>query len=233
MIHTVLVTRAGEIEKPAPLKRIFRGSFGNGLFFSEGSFWRRQRKLAQPAFHSQRIQPYAEVMVRRAREMIRPWQPGQIVDLRKEMSAATLKVVVDTLFHASVDAETEPIYLALRELADIVTQQTLHPLLALMPDGAPLPLMRRKRRVSAALDAIVYRFIRERRASEADRGDLLSMLMLAEDDDGQRMSDQQLHDEIMTVFIAGHETTALALTWAFVLLARHPEAEARLHAEVD
>jgi cytochrome P450 len=233
-IRAILVTHADKIEKPAPLKWIFRSSFGNGLFFSEGSFWRRQRKLAQPAFHHKRIQTYAEAMVQRAQQLLATWQDGQIRDIRKDMSAATLQIVVDALFHSSVEDETAHIYAALDELGAILAQQSVaNPLLALVPDWAPLPLMRRKRCASATLDAIVYRFIHEHRLSKLDQGDLLAMLMLAEDEAGQRMNDQQLHDEVMTIFIAGHETTALTLTWAFALLAQHPVTEAKLHAEVD
>lgn len=234
LIRAVLVTHADEIVKPAPLKRIFRSSFGNGLFFSEGSFWKRQRKLAQPAFHHKRIQSYAEGMVQRAQQILANWTDGQVRDIRRDMSATTLKIVVDALFQSTVEDETEQIYTAMEELGNILAQQSfVNPLLAFVPDWAPLPIMSRKRRASAALDAIVYRFIHEHRVSNADQGDLLSMLMLAEDEDGQRMNDRQLHDEAMTIFIAGHETTALTLTWAFVLLAQHPEAEAKLHAEVD
>ena len=234
LIHEVLVTQVDKIEKPEPLKWIFRSSFGNGLFFSEGEFWRRQRKLAQPAFHHKRLQLYAEGMTRRAHQLLATWSDGQLRDIRKDMSATTLKVVVDALFQSSVEDDTDRIYQALHELGDILEQQGIaNPLLALVPDWAPLPLMRRKRRASGALDAIVYRFIQEHRAANTDSGDLLSMLMLAEDEDGQRMSDRQLHDEVMTIFIAGHETTALTLTWAFALLAQSPAVEQKLHAELD
>jgi len=234
LIHAILATHADKIEKPALLKWIFRSSFGNGLFFSEGRFWRRQRKLAQPAFHHKRIQSYAEGMVQRAQQLLANWQDGQVRDIRKDMSATTLKIVVDALFQSTVEDEIEQIYAALDELGNILAQQSFaNPLLAIVPDWAPLPLMGRKRRASTTLDAIVYRFIHEHRVSNVDQGDLLSMLMLAEDEVGQRMTDRQLHDEAMTLFIAGHETTALTLTWAFVLLAQHPEAEAKLHAEVD
>jgi cytochrome P450 len=233
LIHAVLVTYADRIEKPAALKRIFRSSFGNGLFFSEGSFWKRQRKLAQPAFHHTRIQSYAEAMVQRAQQLLANWQAGQIRDIRQDMSATTLKIVVDALFHSTVEEETEQIYAAMTELGQVIGQQSTNPLLAFVPDWVPLPSMRRKRRASATLDAIVYRFIDQRRAAQIDAGDLLSMLMLAEDEAGQRMTDRQLHAEVMTIFIAGHETTALALTWAFVLLAQHPAAETKLQAEID
>ena len=233
-IHEVLVTQVNKIEKPEPLKWIFRSSFGNGLFFSEGDFWKRQRKLAQPAFHHKRLQSYAEGMTRRANQLLAKWNDGQIRDIRKDMSATTLGVVVDALFHSSIEDDTERIYQALHELGNVLEQQGIaNPLLALVPDWAPLPMMRRKQRASAALDAIVYRFIQEHRAANTDTGDLLSMLMLAEDEDGQHMNDKQLHDEVMTIFIAGHETTALTLTWAFTLLAQSPEVEQKLHAELD
>ncbi|GAB4197320.1 MAG: cytochrome P450 [Roseiflexaceae bacterium] len=233
-IRTVLVAHAGDVEKPAPLKRIFRSSFGNGLFFSEGSFWRRQRKLAQPAFHHKRIQAYADLMVQRGQNLLATWQDGQIREIRKDMSALALEIVVDALFRSTVAEQTAPIYSAMSDLGQALEQQSItNPLLALLPDWAPLPLMRRKRRASATLDAIVYRFIAEHRRSGADQGDLLAMLMQAEDERGQRMSDRQLHDEVMTVFIAGHETSAITLTWALALLAQHPEAEVRLHAELD
>lgn len=123
--------------------------------------------------------------------------------------------------------------MAINELGKIITQQSFHLALAMLPDWAPVPLMRRKRRASATLDAIVYRIVHERRVSGVDTGDLLSMFMLTEDEEGQRMSDRQLHDEVMTIFIAGHETTALTLTWALVLLAQHLTVEAKLHAEVE
>lgn len=234
LIHEVLVTYVDKIEKPEPLKWIFRSSFGNGLFFSEGDFWRRQRKLAQPAFHHKRLQSYAEGMTRRVEQLLSNWENGQIRDIRRDMSATTIKVVVDALFQSSVDEDTEKIYQSLGELGEVLEQQGIaNPLLALVPDWAPLPIMRRKRRASAALDSIIYRFIHEHRTANTDFGDLLSMLMLAEDENGQRMDDRQLHDEVMTIFIAGHETTALTLTWAFTLLARYPEAEKKLHAELD
>ncbi len=234
LIHEVLVTQVNKIEKPGPLKRIFRSSFGNGLFFSEGDFWRRQRKLAQPAFHHKRLQSYAEGMTRRADQLLATWKDGQLRDIRKDMSATTLKVVVDALFQTRVDDDTDRIYQALHDLGNVLEQQGIaNPLLALVPDWAPLTLMRRKRRAAGALDAVVYRFIQEHRVTNTDTGDLLSMLMLAEDEDGQRMNDKQLHDEVMTIFIAGHETTALTLTWAFTLLAQSPVVEQKLHKELD
>jgi cytochrome P450 len=228
-----LVKQADQVQKPAVLKGIFRSSFGNGLFFSEGEFWKCQRKLAQPAFQAQRIQAYAQGMVARAQDMLTRWQPGQVVDIDKELSAVTLEIVVNTLFHTTVVGETDEIEANLTELGQIITCQIVNPALALLPDWFPWPLMWRKRRVSAALDAIIYRIIRQRREAGEDKGDLLSMFMLAQDEAGQQMTDRQLHDEVLTIFIAGHETTALALAWVLVLLAQHQYVAAKLQAEVD
>lgn len=232
LIRAVLVTHADKIQKPVPLKRIFRSSFGNGLFFSEGAFWRRQRRLAQPAFHTQRIQAYAEGMVEHAQQTLARWHDGGVYDMEGEMRALTLEIVVDAILHSTVADETDEIRAAMSELGQTTTQQSLNTALALLPDWAPLPLMRRKRRASATLDAIIYRIIRERRPAAADHGDLLSMFMLVEDEDGQTMSDQQLRDEVMTIFIAGHETTATTLTWALVQVAQHPSIYAQLRAEL-
>lgn len=233
MIHAVLVDNAHQIEKPPALKRIFRGSFGNGLFFSEGEFWRQQRKLAQPAFHHERIEAYAEIMVRQTQQMLSDWKDGEVRDLEKDLSAMALKIVVEALFGTILGEDMQAIEDAISELGSIVARQSGTPPLAFIPDWAPLPIMRRKRRASALLDGVIYRIIETRRSERDERGDLLSMLLVAQDDDGSRMDSRQLHDEVMTIFIAGHETTALALTWALVLLSQHPKAESRLRAEVD
>jgi cytochrome P450 len=150
------------------------------------------------------------------------------------MRALTLQIVVDAVFHADIGAETARVGQAMADAGAALAEQTLNPLKAMLPDWLPLPFLRRKWQATVALDEIVYRMIAERRRSGTDTGDLISMFLLAEDEEtGERMSDRQVRDEVATLFIAGRETTALALSWAWVLLARHPEAEARLHAEVD
>lgn len=233
LIYQVLVKQVASFEKPWALKRVLMSTFGNGLFFSEGAFWKRQRRLAQPAFHHSRIAGYGERMVALTRQMLAGWQPGAWVNLDEAMHALTLRIVVDVLFHSNVDADLPTITRHLTEIGTLATTQSLDPLQALLPDWVPTPLNRRKRHATQALDAILYRLIAARRQESTPSDDLLALLLAAVDEeDGSRMSPLQLRDEVMTIFIAGHETTALTLTWAWVLLAQHPEVKARLHEEL-
>lgn len=234
LIHQVLVKHADRFIKPPPLNRVLMSTFGNGIFFSEGDVWRRQRRLAQPAFHHQRIGAYADRMVAQTQQMLSTWRDGQHVNIDQAMRALTLQIVVDAVFHANVRAETARAGQAMADAGAALAEQTFNPLKAILPDWLPLPFLRRKRQAAAVLDEIVHGMIAERRQSGRDTGDLISMFLLSEDEEtGERMSDRQVRDEVATLFIAGHETTALTLSWAWVLLARHPEVEARLHAEVD
>jgi cytochrome P450 len=150
------------------------------------------------------------------------------------MRALTLTIVVDALFQEDIGPETERFAQAITTVGEILAQQFVQPWLVWLPESFPLPVLRRKRRAVAELNRIVYGLIAKRRADAAQRTDLLSLLLIAEDEaTGERMSDVQLHDEVLTLFIAGHETTALALTWAFVLLSQTPEVEAKLQGELD
>jgi cytochrome P450 len=203
------------------------------LVASEGDHWRRQRRLAQPAFHRTRIAAYGDTMASYARRRAGTWTDGGELDVATEMAAYTLAVVGKTLFDADIEDEAHEIGEALGTA--IATFN-----FTVVPGGElllhlPLPIARRFKRARARLDATIYDMIARRRASGGDRGDLLSMLLLAQDTegDGTGMSDLQLRDEAMTLLLAGHETTANALMWAWYLLSRAPAAEARLHAEVD
>jgi len=234
LIHQVLVRQADRFIKPPMLNRVLMSTFGNGIFFSEGDFWRRQRRLAQPAFQHQRIGAYADRMVTQTQQMLTTWRAGEQRNIDEAMRALTLQIVVDAVSDADVSAETARVRQAMADAGAALAEQTFNPLKAMLPDWLPLPFLRRKRQATAVLDEIVYRMIAERRQSGRDTGDLISMFLLTEDEEtGERMSDRQVRDEVATLFIAGHETTALALSWAWVLLARHPEVEARLQAEVD
>jgi cytochrome P450 len=210
---------------------------GEGLLTSEGEFHLRQRRLAQPAFHRQRGAGYGDAMVAYAERTRARWRAGETLDVAHEMMELTLGVVGKTLFDADVAEEAPEIGRALTEAFAAFS-------LAMLPFGEQLqrltflPPVRRFRDAKARLDATIYRLIAEHRADSRggrDRGDLLSMLMAAQDTEqgtGQ-MTDRQLRDEAMTIFLAGHETTANALTWTWYLLSGHPEVEARLHAELD
>jgi cytochrome P450 len=229
-IEEVLVTQARNFTKHFAL-RLNPLVLGNGLLTSEGDFWLRQRRLAQPAFHRNQIAAYAAVMVGYTQRMLAGWSAGQRCDILTEMTRLTLAIAAKTLFDAEVGAEADTVGSALQLLQTnfVARFNSLLPL----PIWLPTPRNLRLKRAVRRLDEILYGFIRQRRQSGTDRGDLLSLLLHARDeDDGSRMTDRQLRDEAMTLFLAGHETTALTLSWAWYLLACHPEAEERLLAEV-
>jgi len=231
-VRDVLVTNQRNFTKGRGLERA-KLLLGEGLLTSEGDFHLRQRRLVQPAFHRQRVASYGETMVAYAARATSRWRDGETIDAHAAMTALTLAIVGKTLFDADVEAEAA-------EIGDALTASVEAFPLANMPfseilEKLPIPAALRFRRARRRLDATIYRMIAERRAAPGDRGDLLSMLLLATDaeGDGGGMSDLQLRDEAMTLFLAGHETTANALTWALHLLSRHPDAEARALAEAD
>jgi cytochrome P450 len=227
-IRDVLVTNQRLFKKGRGLERT-KPLLGDGLLTSESEYHLRQRRLAQPAFHRERIAGYARTMVEDAVQARERWRDGQRVDLATEMTALTLGIAGKTLFGADVGAETTAIRDAMAEALEAFEIATL-PFFEIF-DRLPVPWMRRLRRARATLDSVVYRIIAERRADGADRGDLLSMLLMARDTDGSGMSDTQLRDEILTIFLAGHETTANALTWAAYALSQAPDIERTLAAE--
>ncbi len=232
LVKEVLVTQDRAFKKGRALERSKR-LLGEGLLTSEGDFHRRQRRLAQPAFHRQRIAGYAEAMVGIAERQCSAWQDGQELDIHHEMMRMTLTIVARTLFDADVEADAEGVGRALTEVMELFTFM-LAPFSEFL-EKLPLPPMRRFERVRKDLDRVINRIIRERREEGRDHGDLLSMLMNAEDveGDGGKMSDRQLRDELITLILAGHETTANALTWTWYLLALHPQVEVWLHEEWD
>jgi len=231
-IKDVLVTNHQRYHKGLALQRAKR-LLGEGLLTSEGEFHRRQRRLAQPAFHRARIASYAEVMVDYASQTRERWRDGDTLDMSEEMMRLTLGIVGKTLFDADVVSDAREVGEAMTVVMDLFNTITI-PFFELL-QKLPLPQLRRFDNAKAKLDAIIYRLIEERRRSGEDRGDLLSMLLLAQDieGDGGQMTDAQLRDEVMTIFLAGHETTANALTWTWYLLSQNPEAEAKLHREID
>ena len=245
----VLVAKAGSFIK-SPALRQAKITLGEGLLTSEGDFHRRQRRLSQPAFHPNRVARYAEPMVRRARQTSDGWGDGQVVDMHAEMMRLTLRVVTETLFSANIDAEIDEIGRSM-DVMVAMFRRARNPLAPLL-NRLPLPSNYRFLRSMAKVRATVDRFVRENRAAGVDRGDLLSTLIAARDTGGDidddsavvvdraapadpaaGMTDPQLRDEIITLFTAGHETTANALTFTWWLLSHHPEVVARLHEEVD
>jgi cytochrome P450 len=231
-IRDVLVTNGKNFVK-GPWTELLKPLLGEGLLTSNGEFHLRQRRLAQPAFHRQRIAGYGEVMTRNAAEVSERWRSDAQVDIAQEMMGLTLNVVAQTLFSGDVSRETRDIGNALTAFLEWWWVLTLPG--AAIIRRLPLPLNRRFAEAKRTLDATIYRLIREHRESGKDQGDLLSMLLLAQDTegDGGGMTDLQVRDEAITIFLAGHETTANALTWAWYLLSQHPEVEATLHDELD
>ena len=230
-IESILTTNAKSYRKAQSLRSpFFHRLVGNGLVTSEGDFWRRQRRLAQPAFHRQRISAYGDVMVQYAERAIATWKPGERRNLSRDMTRLTLEIVVKTLFNSDVSNDADHVGEILSRLVKpFASQATLK---WILDNRLPTPGHRSYFRSVSEIDAIVFRIIAERRASGYDEGDLLSMLLQAQDEDGSQMTDAQLRDEVMTLFLAGHETTALALSWSWYLLATHPDAEQKFHAEL-
>jgi cytochrome P450 len=232
-IKDVLVTHHQSFIKGRALQRSKR-LLGEGLLTSEGEFHRRQRRLAQPAFHRQRIASYASVMTDYSARVMGRWRDGETLDISQEMMRLTLAIVGKTLFDADVEAEAQEIGAALTVVMDLF-DTLLMPFSELL-EKLPLPQNKRFKKARERLDATIYRIIKEHREGGEDHGDLLSMLLLAQDEEDRRgggMTDEQVRDEAMTIFLAGHETTANALTWTFYLLSQHADVEARLHEELD
>ena len=231
-IETLLATNARSYRKAGSLRSpFFHRLVGNGLVTSEGDFWRRQRRLAQPAFHRQRISSYGEVMVDYARRAIAGWKDGEQREISRDMTRLTLEIVVKTLFNSDVSKDADHVGQILSQIVKpFASQATLK---WILDNRLPTPAHRRYFRMVSEIDRIVFRIIGERRASGVDQGDLLSMLLAAQDEDGTQMTDRQLRDEVMTLFLAGHETTALSLSWTWYLLATHPVVEKKFLQELD
>ena len=230
IIKDILVTHNRNFTKSRGLERTKR-LLGNGLLTSEGAFHLRQRRLMQPAFHHARIAGYGAAMVEYADRMGRSWTDGATLDIAREMNRLTLSIVGKTLFDVDVEHHAADVGEALTAVMDNFWITMLP--FADVIERLPVPRLRRARAARARLDAIIFRMIADHRASGRDQGDLLSMLLAAQDeDDGGVMTDAQVRDEAMTIFLAGHETTANALTWMWYLLSTAPDVEARLHEEV-
>ncbi len=231
-VREILVTNQGNFVKSRALQRA-KVLLGEGLLTSEGQHHLRQRRLVQPAFHRERLAGYASAMSECAVGARERWQTGASMDVSAEMAQLTLSIVAKTLFSADVESEASEIGSAMTTVVEMFR-------LLLLPfseylEKLPLPHVRRFEKARARLDATIYGLIRERRKSGVDTGDLLSMLLLAQDEEKHSggMTDEQVRDEALTLFLAGHETGANALTWTWYLLSQHPEVERRLHQEID
>ena len=231
LVRDVLVTHHRSFIKSYALQRA-RVLLGQGLLTSEDPVHLRQRRLSQPAFHRDRVAAMGATMVRWAEETAGRWRAGMEVDAGREMNRLTLSIAGETLLGAGVADEADEIRTALTDALGLFHR--LHNPFGELLDRLPVPGTLRMRRARARLDATIHRAIAHRRAAGEERDDLLGMLLAARDEegDGGGMTDALLRDELLTLFLAGHETTANALAWTWHLLAEHPEAEARLHGEL-
>lgn len=231
-VKEIFVTQAKNVHKGRGLQRS-KKLLGEGLLTSEDEVHKRQRRLVQPAFHRQRIANYAKVMVDYAAQTRDNWKANTTISIHEEMMKLTLSVVAKTLFDADVEKEAKELGDAMNVFVNSFDMITL-PFIELI-EKIPFPRIRALNQSRDLLNKTIYRIINERRIEKKDHGDLLSMLLIAQDEegDGKGMTDLQVRDEAMTLFIAGHETTANSLTWTWYLLSQHPEIEKKVWQEID
>ncbi|MEJ2008663.1 MAG: cytochrome P450 [Acidobacteriota bacterium] len=228
-IEQVLVTNQSNFVKSRDYRVLVR-VMGEGLLTAEGEVWRRQRRVVQPAFNHENIVSYGDVMVECATQMLDGWKDGESHDVHRDMTHLTLEIVTQSLFGTSVLDKAPDVAEGLRFMME---EFTWHANLSfVLPEFTPLPVGFRLRRGIRLLDEVFYSIINERRSNPGDSHDLLGSLLGMRHEDGSSVSDRELRDEMMTLLLAGHETTAVALSWTWYLLAQHPEVEAKLHHEL-
>lgn len=237
-VRELLVEHASSFEKGfdyTDRKKGLAKFGGSGLITSNGAFWKRQRKLVAPALHHKRIASYGQAMIDAALRVSRSWQDGQIIEVDHAMMQAALDIVARTMFDADIAGDADRIAAATHTLHGMF--EANNSAWTLLPAWFPTLQRMRENAAVRTLDEIVYRLIRARRPDPKgpvrEGNDLASMLLSAETDEGERMSDREARDEIVTMFIAGHETAANTLSWTFLLLGEHPDVEAKLHEELD
>lgn len=235
LVREVLVTKGKSFRKADVEMKLMGRFMGNGLVTNNNpEHHKRQRKLAQPAFHHRRIASYAEIMVDYTEKMLDEWTVGEVRDLSREMRDLTMYIVAKTLFDADRDdmsSDAGKLGHAIETFQEYTDGDFGLPIT--LPDWLPTKRNRQFKRDKEFVDQTLLKIINNRRASGEDKGDLLSMLLVAQDEDGGGMGDQQLLDEVITLFAAGHETTSNALTWTWYLLAQHPEIAAQMRVELD
>lgn len=230
LVREALVERAALVEKTATVRALAEPVLGNGVFLSEGEEHRRQRRLLAPLFQQGRVLDYAETIVKYAVRLQESWREGELVDIAGEMTRLALWIIGDVLFGADVSGEESELGAALTYTFQHFASALTNPLRP--PLSWPTPGNLRARRSLARVNAMLARLIKERRQREEERPDFLSLMLRARDDD-QTLSERQARDEALSLFVAGHETTAIALTWSWYLLSQHPEIYARVQDEVD
>jgi cytochrome P450 len=232
LVRGVLVDQSAMFEKTTTVRTLATPVLGNGVFLSEGEVHRQQRRLLAPLFQHSHVLNYAETMVNCTSHLQKTWQDGETINLADEMMRLTLWIISDVLFGADVSGEEgelgEVLTYTFRHFADAITNPIR------LPQSWPTPRNRRARQALARVNATIYRMIEERRQCGEGRNDFLSLLLHSQDDEhAPALSDRQVRDEALSLFVAGHETMANALTWCWYLLSQHPEVYARMRAEGD
>lgn len=230
-LEQILVRDHTKFIKTPLIWRQITAVFGQGLLSSDGDLWQHQRRLAAPHFTPRRVQDYDALIVSLARKAVDRWQDDTTFDVHPHMMNLMFRIVTSTMFDADAESEVEIMERALSLLLEEMAHRFRRPVL--IPDWVPLPSNRRYLKAIAEIDGVVNRLIQERRQNGIEgRTDYLSSLMASQDANGQPLPDKQIRDEAVTVLLAGHETTALAMTWALYLLARHPDIQAEVTAEI-
>lgn len=227
-IEHVLVQKNQNYVKGEQFQRLLSPLLGNGIINSEGQEWRRSRQLVQPSFHPDRIQVYAELMTDLTATMLDGWEDGETRSIHDEMMDVTLRIVTEALFGVDVDRYIDDIQSAI----DAFLSATSSLPNLLLPEGVPLPSRRRMADSRETFDGVVDDIIQGKRRDPGEH-DVISMLLAARDNERAALSDEQIRDEAISLISAGHETTAVSLTYTTVLLAQHPEIERRLVEELD
>lgn len=229
-IETVLIERSGSFRKARGVRRL-RTLLGDGLLLTEGQLWLRERRLMQPAFHRGSVARCAETMVRRSLAALDRWGVGDVIDVENEMRGLTIQIAAESLFGSDLTVEEEQVVSESLQVAGAQIQTRVSSLLMFVPDWLPTPGNLRMNLAIRRVNRAVFRILEERRRSTVSHDDLLSLLM-GETDDRGRMSDRQLRDEVITLLVAGHDTTALTMSWILYLLSRHPAVEAKVRGEL-
>jgi cytochrome P450 len=230
-LHEMLVRQASIMRKPRTLSRPIADFLGNGLLISEGDYWLQQRRVVQPAFYPRRTPDYAHTMVDCIISELATWQTSSIHDVDHEFMKMTLRMVTGALFSTKIDGAIDDVAEAVKTLQHISYNQGQAAVP--VPTWVPLPAHLAKQRAMRLLNQLVIQIMREGQAGSAAENDLMAMLLQSTGEQGQHLTEQQIRDEVMTVLLAGHESTANAITWMCWLLAQHPAAVQHLRAEMD
>ena len=231
VLREILIHHSHQMHRDPFVSRVFKRFMGNGVFIAEGETWKKQRTLVQPAFHAVRIRQYTDIMADYARDTVAGWQAGDTLAVDQALTQLTLRIIAKTMYDVDIDEETAVIGHNMKEILSVVEAQLKMSFVP--PQWLPTKLNRRFNTAYKNITDLLRRIIHERQTEGHDHGDLLSMLLSARDEEGNPMPEQQLLDECLTLFVAGHETTAAALTWAWYLLAQHTHVAQQLQAQID